>query len=196
MTALSKLFAEIRRCRLCADKFDHEPRPVIRGHKSARVLVVGQAPGSRVHATGIPFNDPSGVRLREWMGIDDQILYDESLIALLPMAFCYPGSFNGGDIPPPLICAQTWRARLMAALPNIEFTLLVGRYAVDWHLPTYSKLSIAETVSDWEKMLPQKLAIPHPSPRNNRWLRNHRWFERDCVPALQHRIADLLGPNG
>ena len=192
MTTLDTLFAEIRRCRLCADGFEHEPRPVLRGRRSARILVVGQAPGSRVHATGIPFNDPSGVRLREWMGVSDQTFYDESRIALLPMAFCFPGSAKGGDLPPPLICAQTWRARLLAALPNVEFTLLVGRYAIDWHLPDYKSRSIADTVSHWKTMLPYKLAMPHPSPRNNRWLKNHAWFERDCVPVLRRRVAEIL----
>ena len=192
MTNIATLFHEIRRCRLCANTFDHEPRPVVRGTESARILIVGQAPGSRVHATGIPFNDPSGERLRDWMGIDATTFYDETQIALLPMAFCYPGSSKQGDIPPPSICAQTWRARLLAALPNVEFTLLVGRYAIDWHLPRYKNYSIAATVRDWQSMLPTILATPHPSPRNNRWLKNYPWFEHQCVPALRRRVNELV----
>ncbi|MEM7466980.1 MAG: uracil-DNA glycosylase family protein [Pseudomonadota bacterium] len=192
MQSLGKIFSDIRACRLCADQFNHKPRPVIRGKSSARLLIVGQAPGSRVHATGIPFNDPSGVRLREWLKVDADTFYDESKIALMPMAFCYPGSSKQGDAPPPLICAQTWRTQLLAALPNIEFTLIVGRYAIDWHLPEYDKRSIADTVKDWAEMLPDRLATPHPSPRNNRWLKQNTWFEKDCVPALQKRVRQIL----
>ena len=192
MTSLDSLFAEIRRCRLCADTFAHDPRPVLRGTQSARILVVGQAPGMRVHTTGIPFNDPSGVRLREWMGISEKVFYDESLIALLPMAFCFPGSSKGGDLPPPRICAATWRTRLLNVLPNIEFTLLVGRYAIDWHLPQYGRLSITEIVRVWEDIFPEKLAIPHPSPRNNRWLNDRPWFEKDCIPQLRRRVKAVL----
>ncbi|MGR8946502.1 MAG: uracil-DNA glycosylase family protein [Gammaproteobacteria bacterium] len=192
MEKFSEIIEKIKKCRLCANEFEHEPRPVVRGLSSARILIVGQAPGSRVHRTGIPFNDPSGDRLRDWMGVDRETFYDEQLIALLPMAFCFPGSSKNGDLPPPPICAQTWRSQLLASFSAIELTLLVGRYAIDWHLPEYRRHSIAATVENWRNLLPHKLVTPHPSPRNNRWLKNYPWFETQCVPALRKRVRELI----
>lgn len=192
MDRLNALLEDIAKCRLCAEQFQHEPRPVTRASSRAQILIAGQAPGSRVHQTGIPFNDPSGDRLREWMGIDKKIFYNEDIIALLPMAFCFPGSGENGDLPPPRLCAQTWRAQLLAALPEVKLTVLVGRYAIDWHLPDYKRLSIAATVKQWQELLPHTIATPHPSPRNNRWLKSNPWFEKRCVPSLKQRVEEII----
>ena len=169
------------------------PRPVLQAGPGARVLVVGQAPGRRVHETGLPFNDPSGDRLRDWMGIDRDTFYDASRIALVPMGFCYPGTGRGGDLPPRPECAQTWREQLLAALPEIQLTLLVGGYAIAWHLyPGQRPPAGAQTVADWRTWWPRVMPMPHPSPRNNRWLREHPWFEQELVPRVRRRVRALL----
>jgi len=184
------LLAQIRACRLCADCL--EPRPVLQFDPAARLLVVGQAPGSRVHATGVPFNDPSGDRLRDWLGLSREQFYDARRVALLPMGFCYPGRGRGGDLPPPRRCADTWREPLLAQLEAVELTLLVGRYAIDWHLRPPRGRSLTETVRQWRRYAPDRLPLPHPSPRNNRWLRDRPWFEAEVVPYLRERVAALL----
>lgn len=188
---LTSLLAQVRACTLCADALPLGPRPVLQAAAGARILVVGQAPGTRVHATGIPFNDPSGNRLREWLGIDRGTFYDPSKIALIPMAFCYPGRGQGGDRPPPPRCAATWRLRLLAELRHVELTLALGRYAVAWHLPEQSG-SLTDIVRSWRDGAPGLIPMPHPSPRNNRWLRNNPWFEAEVVPWIRTRVADLL----
>ena len=160
--------------------------------QSARVLVVGQAPGRRVHETGITFNDPSGDRLRNWMGIDRNVFYNAEKIAILPMGFCYPGTGKSGDIPPRWECAQHWRKPLLGFLPNIELALVIGQYAHAWHLGKRQKGSLTETVKNWKEYWPDILALPHPSPRNNIWLRRNPWFEQEIVPILKDRIAQLL----
>ncbi|MFA5122874.1 uracil-DNA glycosylase family protein [Zavarzinia sp.] len=187
------LAAEVRTCRICAAVLPHEPRPVLRGSSGARLLVVGQAPGRRVHETGIPFNDPSGERLRDWMGIDREIFYDEARIAILPMGFCYPGTVpKAGDLPPRPECAAAWRDRLMAALPAVRFTLAIGAYAQAWHLKGRQEATLAATVRRFGDFLPDVLPLPHPSPRNNLWLRKNPWFEQEVLPELRRRVADLL----
>lgn len=187
------LLREIQACTVCARHLPNPPRPVFQAHPDARILVVGQAPGRRVHETGLPFNDPSGDRLRDWMGIDRDTFYDASRVALVPMGFCYPGTGKGGDLPPREECAATWRGRLLALLPNVEFTLLVGSYAIAWHLyPGRRPPPVAQTVAHWRDWWPELVPMPHPSPRNNRWLRQHPWFEAEVIPAVRARIAEII----
>lgn len=187
---------EISACRICADRFaatatGHEPRPVFWVEEKARLLIAGQAPGMRVHRTGRPFTDASGARLRAWMGIDEAVFYDRDRIAVLPMAFCFPGyDTRGADLPPPPVCAQTWHARLMAMLPTIRLTLLVGGYAQKWHLG--GRQSVTETVRNWRDLAPGILPLPHPSWRNGAWLRRNPWFEADLLPVLRRRVEEVL----
>lgn len=195
MTKFRQLLADVAACTLCAPRLPLAPRPVLQADPRAVVLVAGQAPGRRVHETGLPFNDPSGDRLRDWMGIDRPVFYDPSRLAIIPMGFCYPGTGPSGDLPPPPECARTWRARLLAGLPGIRVTLVLGRYAHGYHLPGM-KGTLAETVRNWRRFQPAVFPLPHPSPRNNLWLRRHPWFEREVVPALRTRIAEVLGTGG
>lgn len=185
------LVRRVRACTICADVLPHEPRPVIQLSESARILVVGQAPGRRVHETGLPFNDPSGDRLRDWMGVTRDTFYDEQKMAILPMGFCYPGTGKSGDLPPRPECAPAWREALLARLPDIRLTLVIGQYAHAWHLPG-GKRPVTENVRNWRQYWPDVLPMPHPSPRNNLWLRNNPWFEGDIVPELRARVAELL----
>ncbi|QSP93546.1 uracil-DNA glycosylase family protein [Marinobacter salinisoli] len=189
--AFDELVRRVRACTLCREVLPHSPRPVIQLSEAARILVVGQAPGRRVHETGLPFNDPSGDRLREWMGITRDTFYDEQQLAILPMGFCYPGTGKSGDLPPRPECAPAWRQVLLDRLPNIELTLLIGQYAQNWHLPAGGK-TVAENVSQWRRYWPEVMPMPHPSPRNNLWLRRHPWFETEAVPALRERVAAVL----
>jgi len=191
MEPLADLLKEVRRCTLCADQFSHHPRPVVQTNPSARILVAGQAPGVKVHASGVPFDDASGDRLRGWMGINLQTFYDEKQIAILPMAFCYPGRGKSGDLAPPKQCALTWRQRLLASLPNIRLTLLVGQYAQFWHLESSGK-NLTETVRAWRSYPDTLLPLPHPSPRNNVWLKKNSWFEQEVIPELKQRVFTVL----
>jgi uracil-DNA glycosylase len=204
-TQLDRLLAEIRACRACVDAprgrpLPHEPRPVLRVGSSARLAVTGQAPGTRVHASGLPFNDPSGVRLRDWMGVSEAEFYDERRVAVVPMGFCFPGlDAKGGDLPPRRECAPLWRARLLALLPRVELVLLVGGYAQRWHLPEAAAAGLAATVADWEAILdragrPRYLPLPHPSWRNNAWLKVNPWFARELVPRLRREVDALIRP--
>lgn len=189
--SFDQLVRRVRACTLCADDLPLGPRPVIQMAESARILVVGQAPGRRVHETGLPFNDPSGDRLRQWMGVTRDTFYDEQKMAILPMGFCYPGTGKSGDLPPRPECAPAWRERLLDRLPNIALTLVIGQYAHAWHLPGRQR-SVTESVRQWRDHWPSMLPMPHPSPRNNLWLRRNPWFEEEVVPALQERVARLL----
>ncbi len=189
---LPRLLNEVRACRLCEDELPLGPRPVLRASPSARILVVGQAPGTAVHASGIPFDDPSGVRLRDWMGVDPDTFYDETRIAIIPMGFCYPGRGRSGDLPPKPRCARTWRTPLMEALPGIELTLAVGQYAIAWHMPESKGETLTCTVRARAHETSLVLPMPHPSPRNNLWLSRNPWFERDVVPVLRRRVAAAL----
>lgn len=190
--SLEAVLAEIRACRACADELAHEPRPVVRVSPAARILICGQAPGRRVHESGLPFDDPSGERLRAWMGIDRATFYDHPAIGVAAMAFCYPGTDPaGGDYPPPARCAQLWRRRLLAELPKVELTLLVGWHAQTWALGERALGSMTETVRAWRSYLPDALPLPHPSWRNTAWLKRHPWFEAEVAPYLRHRV-DLV----
>ena len=190
MESLPTLLASVRACRLCQDIL--EPRPVVRVSATARVLVVGQAPGRRVHASGLPFDDPSGDRLRDWMGIDRDVFYDESLVAFTPMAFCFPGTGPGGDLPPPPRCAQQWHERLHAQMDERRLTLVVGSYALARWFPESAGQRVTDIVRDWRRHGSGVLPLPHPSPRNNRWLRINSWFDDEVVPVLRRRVDRAL----
>lgn len=183
---------EVQGCTLCAPHLPLGPKPVVRVHPNAKILIAGQAPGRKVHETGIPFADPSGERLREWMGISKSTFYDKTAIAILPMGFCYPGTGKSGDLPPRAECAPFWRDRLLAFMPNIQLTLLIGQYAIHWHLDKDRKKNLTETVKAWREYQPQHMPLPHPSPRNNIWLKRNTWFEEDVLPALKERVATLV----
>jgi uracil-DNA glycosylase len=187
---LASLVSSAKACTLCAAHLPLGPRPVFQAHEAARILVVGQAPGRRVHETGIPFNDPSGERLRAWMGVGPEEFYDATKIALLPMGFCYPGTGKSGDLPPRPECAEKWRASFLAALRNIRLTLVIGAYAHAWHLKEDSTLT--ETVRKWRDFQPHLIPLPHPSPRNNIWLRKNPWFEAEVLPVVRARVRELL----
>lgn len=192
----SALAAEIGACRLCADRFAatataHAPRPVPWFRPTARVLIAGQAPGLRVHKAGVPFADPSGDRLRAWMAVDEATFYDRDRVAIVPMAFCFPGyDARGADLAPPAICARTWRARVMAGLPEVRLTLLVGGAAQRWHLG--GRAGVTETVARWRDHAPAIFPLPHPSWRNTAWLNRNPWFEADLLPVLRARLLEVL----
>jgi len=192
---LPALLQRIRACRLCAAHLPLGPRPVLRARASARLLIVGQAPGTRVHASGIPWNDPSGERLRAWLGIDRDAFYDEARVAIVPMGFCYPGKGRSGDLPPRAECAQTWHPQLLPQLPRIELTLLIGQYAQRYFLGTARGDDLTATVRAYRDYLPRCLPLPHPSPRNIGWFRRNPWFESEVLPTLRRRVQALLGAN-
>ena len=185
---LEALLAAVRGCRACEAHLPLGPRPILQASETARILVVGQAPGARVHETGIPWNDPSGERLRAWMGVEKSAFYDESRIAIIPMGYCYPGRGRDGDMPPRRECATLWLDQLLARLPGIELTLLVGQYAQRHFLGRRRKNSLAATVQAWREYAPEFLPLPHPSPRNQPWLKKHPWFESELLPMLRTRI--------
>ena len=192
---LAELLAEVRACELCIAHLPHGVRPVLQCGTSARILIAGQAPGRRVHASGIPFDDPSGERLRDWMGIGREQFYDPARIAILPMGFCYPGSGRSGDLPPRAECAPAWRERLLAQMPHIELVLLLGQHAQRWHLGRDGK-SLTERVRDWSIHWPGMLPLPHPSPRNIAWFQRNPWFDHEVVPALRDRVNSILQSGG
>jgi len=193
MASLASLLREVRACRVCDAHLPLGPRPVLRAKATARLLIIGQAPGTKVHETGIPWNDRSGDRLREWLQLDRATFYDETRIAIVPMGFCYPGvDANGGDLPPRRECASLWHARIMALLPRIELTLLVGSYAQVHYLRERRLESMTDTVRAWRDYAPAHLPLPHPSWRNTAWLRRNPWFESDLLPDLRQRVHDLL----
>ncbi len=190
--ALQTLLEAVRACRACEAHLPLGPRPVLRAAATARILIVGQAPGLRVHNTGIPWDDPSGERLRAWMGIAREAFYDESRIAIIPMGYCYPGRGNGGDLPPRPECARLWLDRLLAELPLIELTLLIGQHAQRHFLGGRRKASLAETVDSWREYSPAYIPLPHPSPRNTPWLQRNPGFERKLLPELRKRVDGIL----
>jgi uracil-DNA glycosylase len=206
-TSLAALAEDIRACRVCRDAprygapLPHDPRPVFQVSTSARLCIAGQAPGVRVHASGRPYTDPSGVRLRGWLGIGEEIFYDPETVAIVPMGFCFPGlDANGGDLPPRRECAELWRKRLLALLPNLELILLVGQYAQKWHLDakTVAK-GLSETVGKWRDVYrssayPRLIPLPHPSWRNNAWLKRNPWFEIELLPVLRAEVARIVTP--
>ncbi|MCP5278737.1 MAG: uracil-DNA glycosylase family protein [Thiobacillus sp.] len=219
MSALDILLGKARACTLCAPHLPHGPRPVLRASTTARLLVVGQAPGRKVHDTGIPWNDPSGDRLRSWLGMDRDTFYDESRIAIIPTGLCFPGTGKQGDLPPRPECAPLWHPPLRAALPDIRLTLLIGQYAQAYYLGPRAKKTLTETVAAWREYLTVEettgrpefprpprgaeaaqrppgggpfLPLPHPSPRNQMWLKRNPWFERDLLPVLRQKVSEAL----
>jgi uracil-DNA glycosylase len=206
--SLEMLLADIRACRICRDaptgrQLPHEPRPVVRVAATARIAICGQAPGVRVHNSGLPFDDPSGDRLRDWLGLDRAAFYDETAIAFVPMGFCFPGhDAKRGDLPPRRECAAHWRDKIMAELPQLELVLLIGRYAQSWHLARMAGLAampkgLTATVLDWRRIYehssaPRMIVLPHPSWRNSGWLKRHSWFADDLLPVLRADVARIL----
>jgi uracil-DNA glycosylase len=188
---MPSLLKDVRTCTLCASHLPLGPRPILQIHADARILIAGQAPGSKVHESGIPFQDASGDRLREWMGVDERIFYDPRQIAILPMGFCYPGTGSSGDLPPRPECAPAWRMKLMVLLRNVKLTLVIGQYAQAWHLGEQQKPTLTDTVEAWREYWPSSLPLPHPSPRNNIWLKRNPWFEHEVLPPLRRRVHQL-----
>lgn len=191
MPPLPALLREIRGCTLCSPHLPLGPRPVLQAGAEARILIASQAPGRKVHASGKPFTDASGDRLRDWLGMSPEVFYDPNRVAIVPMGFCYPGTGSGGDLPPRPECVPAWRAQLLASLPNIELTLVIGRYAIAWHLPD-AGASLTASVRRWREYWPSVMPLPHPSPRNGLWLRRNPWFAEEMLPALRQRVAEVL----
>lgn len=202
-SSLDRLLAEVHACRQCVDQpegrpLPHAPRPVLQVDARARLLISGQAPGTRVHASGRPFTDPSGVRLRAWMGIGEDVFYDARRIAIVPMGLCFPGlDAKGGDLPPRRECAPCWREKILSELPNVELILLVGQYAHRWHLLQSRTETLSATVADWERVwhrsaVPRLVPLPHPSWRNNAWLKANPWFAEMLLPRLREEVARLV----
>lgn len=189
---LADLLRSVRACRVCEAHLPLGPRPVLQADAEARILVVGQAPGARVHASGVPWADASGQRLRAWLGTGEATFYDASRIAIIPMGLCYPGRGRGGDLPPRRECAERWHDALLARLPRIELTLLIGLHAQRHFLGARRQSSLTETVRQWRAYAPAFVPLPHPSPRNTAWFQAHPWFEQEVVPMLQRRVRDAL----
>ena len=191
-TSLTDLLAEIRGCEVCAASLPEGPRPIVQAAPSASIVIIGQAPGRRVHESGVPWDDPSGETLRAWMGIDRETFYDPNVVALVPMGFCYPGSAKSGDKPPRKECAPLWHEPLLAHLERRALDIVIGTYAQARYLSDRAK-TLTETVAQWDRHLPDRIPLPHPSPRNTPWLRKNPWFEAETLPALRARVAEVLG---
>lgn len=189
---LALVAREAAACTLCADSLPLGPRPVFQVHDAAKILIAAQAPGTKVHASGRPFTDASGDRLREWMGIDSETFYDRRRVAILPMGFCYPGRGKSGDLPPRRECAPTWRQQFLNLMPNLELTLVIGQYAHNWHLDRPARTTLTQTVSEWRAFGPSIIPLPHPSPRNNIWLKKNPWFAEDLLPELALRVRQAF----
>lgn len=195
VTNLDKLLTEVRACHVCEAELPLGPNPILRAKRSAKILIIGQAPGTKVHASGIPWDDPSGKRLREWMNVGEEVFYNPAKIAIIPMGFCYPGKGKSGDLPPREECAELWHKKLLTNLPNVKLALLIGHYAQKYYLNDseyYNGRTVAETVINWKKFTPKYFPIPHPSPRNTLWLRKNSWFESKTLPQLRKRIRNTL----
>ncbi|OUS14182.1 hypothetical protein A9Q89_01020 [Gammaproteobacteria bacterium 53_120_T64] len=189
--SLTELLLEVKSCTLCAPQLPHSPRPVVRAGQGARLLIIGQAPGARVHVSGIPWDDPSGDRLRQWLGIGKAQFYDSSQIAIIPMGFCYPGKGRSGDLPPRPECAPQWHAALLSELPDIQLTLLIGQYAQRYYLGKQHQ-TLTASVEKWREHLPRYFVLPHPSPRNRIWLKKNPWFEAEVLDELKSRVQSIF----
>jgi len=189
---MQKLLSEISACTVCKDHLLLGPRPVVSAHPNARIMIVGQAPGTKVHASGIPWDDASGRQLRKWLNISDAVFYDETKIAIVPMGFCYPGKGKTGDLPPRTECAPLWHQPLLDKMPNIELVLLIGMYAQKYYLKEKAKKTLTETVDNFKEYAPKYLPLPHPSPRNRFWLTKNPWFDKEVVPELRERVIRIL----
>lgn len=191
MTSFTSLLSDVRACTICEARLPLGPRPVLQLHPKAKILIAGQAPGNKVHQSGIPFDDASGQRLRQWLGVTREVFYDPQKIAILPMGFCFPGSTKSGDLPPRPECALTWRKQLLQPLRQLELTLVLGKYAQDYHFGK-GHSSVTDLVKAWRHYWPREIPLPHPSPRNNLWLRRNPWFEIELLPLLQERVSKAL----
>lgn len=194
MARLQTLLTEVRACTLCAAHLPLGPRPVLQVNASARILIAGQAPGRKVHASGLPFDDPSGERLRDWLGVTREAFYDARQFAIIPMGFCYPGTGKSGDLAPRTECAPAWREALLAHLPHLELVLAIGQYAQAYHLPS-AGASLTQRVQAWREHWPRVVPLPHPSPRNNLWLNRNPWFAAELLPVLRERVSGVLGKH-
>lgn len=192
LTKLDILVKEVRACTICAKHLPFEPNPIVRPSSTAKVIIIGQAPGTKVHATGIPWNDPSGDKLRDWMGVDREVFYNNKRIAIMPTGFCYPGKGKSGDLPPRPECAPMWHPQLLKHMRKIELVLLIGQYAQKYYLKESNKKTLTETVKAWKEYTPLYLPMPHPSPRNKLWLKKNAWFEKEIVPMLRRKIKKLI----
>lgn len=192
---LDRLLAQVRACRHCASQLPHVPRPIVQAGVGARLLIIGQAPGARVHASGIPWDDASGNRLRDWLQLDRETFYDPQRVAIIPMGYCYPGKGASGDLPPRRECAELWLDRLLANLPAIELTLLIGQYAQRHILGPRAAGGVGATVADYARFAPRYLPLPHPSPRNVAWFKRNPWFEAALLPGLRNHIGSLFGKH-
>ena len=186
------LLNQIKDCTICAEHLALGPRPVVSGHPNSRIVIIGQAPGTKVHASGIPWDDASGKQLRKWLNVTDEQFYNEELFAIVPMGFCYPGKGKSGDLPPRKECAPQWHQQLFDLMPNLELVILIGMYAQNYYLKDKAKRTLTETVNHYPEYLPKYFALPHPSPRNRFWLTKNPWFEKEVVPELQKRVHKLL----
>ncbi|BBN83896.1 IclR family transcriptional regulator [Pseudoalteromonas sp. A25] len=191
-TMLMQLLDQIKTCTLCEQSLPLGPKPVLQANKNSKILLAGQAPSLNVHKTGKLFNDASGKRLRNWLNVDEAQFYNADNFAIIPMAFCYPGKGRLGDLPPSPLCAKTWHEALLSQLNNIELKIIIGQYAQRYHLEKHT--SLTEQVGKWNTLLPTQIVLPHPSPRNQMWLKHHPWFEADVLPVLRARIKEVLQP--
>ena len=189
---MQELLSEIRSCEVCKAHLPLGPRPIVAAHSKSRIVIIGQAPGTKVHKTGVPWDDPSGKQLRKWLGVSDEIFYDETRIALIPMGFCYPGKGTSGDLPPRTECAPLWHESMLDKMPNLELVILIGIYAQKYYLGKAAKKTLTDTVASYETYLPNYFSLPHPSPRNRFWLTKNPWFEERVVSELQQRVAKIL----
>ncbi len=191
-TSLDHLLSEIKGCTVCAQHLEHGPRPIVQAGRSARIVIIGQAPGRRVHESGVPWDDPSGRTLRRWLDLTDEQFYDPGIVALIPMGFCYPGSTPSGDKPPRPECAPLWHERLLDELPPKRLDIIIGTYAQKRYIHDRRR-TLTETVANWASYLPTRIVLPHPSPRNQHWRTRNPWFETETLPAVRRIVADLLG---
>jgi uracil-DNA glycosylase len=187
----AELILSVQRCRLCEESLPMGPRPILQIDPRARILIAGQAPGRRVHETGVPFDDPSGERLRDWLGLSRDLFYDATQVAILPMGFCYPGTGKSGDLPPRPECEKAWRNQLMGCLHDVRLTIVIGRYAQKWHLPQVRR-NLTETVRAWKEYDDGLIPLPHPSPRNNIWIKKNPWFATSLLPRLKRSVQRAL----
>lgn len=189
---MENLIREIESCLVCSEHFTHEPRPVICVKSTSKILVVGQAPGTKVHQSGIPWNDQSGKNLREWLNVSEDDFYDTNKFSIVPMGFCYPGKGKSGDLPPRKECAPLWHSKLLEHLKELELILLIGKYAQEYYLKERTKNNLTATVKNFEAYLPRYFVLPHPSPRNNIWMAKNEWFKQKVIPSLQENVSSIL----